>query len=549
MNGMKAQHPSSILMLKRKRALEACDSCRKQKTRCLAGPPDDEDRTCLRCRSLQLECSLAKFNQTLRKPDGDALESSAAVILNVNLEKRLKVLEKAVSSLSTSALHARPTYPSEDIYLNGILSLDEIELLLDIFIERYGKRWLSLDCTGAEYLEFLYRKSHLLLVTACVIALRHNPSLKARVYSQLLDIVDLLVSQELLTASPSLQFFEAVSILSLYQPLRYVQKQDLWLLSGFALRHRILSSTQGWFNGFVGSRSTLTYLDIVPARTWNHLCHAHLLMCIGYRRHAMLEEPTFDECRNILTNCQASEFDGNILGMLSVYSMLYRLLRSSFDLDYAIFQLEEWRKEWCHLWEQPEPVYSQVAYFYAYNVVYEVGIQMTSDTKHLANIAEYVGMLETYALKTVNAIFELSAYDMSRCSDHVLFHAAFACASMLRLMYAAKTKDIGSLAVQTELLNEVVTKTWKWLLLISVDQYHFATKFATYLKEYQSTVNEADPDTFLSSAKSGSSIVPSSSDPTSTPSTWYRGPPRAVSDATLQGIKPYNLGVATVEHG
>lgn len=437
-------------------------------------------------------------------------------------------MEKAISSITNSPIAGQISLKSEkDVFLQGLLSMDEIELLLEIFIERYGKRWLSVDYSASQYMELLYTKSHLMLATACLIALRHNPSLKARIYTDVLNIVDRLISEELLTTSPSLQFFEAVSMLTLYRPLRLSQKQDLWLLSGFALQHRTLSSTKGWFNGFAGSSATLTYLDIVPARTWNHLCHGHLVMCMGYRRHAMLDENTFDDCRNILTNTKANEFDGNILGMLSVYSMLYRMLRSpTLDLDYAIFQLEEWRKEWCHLWEQPEPQYSRIAYFYSYNVVYEASIQTATDGNDFANIPRYVSMVQSYALKTIDAIFELSAYDMSRCSDHVLFHAGFASASLLRLIYAAKTKEVDTSIVQPKVLNDLVTKIWKWLLVISVDQYHLATKFANYLKEYQKTVNEGTAE-----------------------STWFKGPLRPVSSTTLQALKPYNLGVATVERG
>ncbi|EEB09502.1 transcription factor [Schizosaccharomyces japonicus yFS275] len=480
---------SSIIMIKRKRALEACDSCRKQKTRCLSGPADDENRSCLRCRSLQL-----------------------------------KILEKAIHTISASSQLNKNTWNSDDIIVNGLLCMDEIELLLDIFIERYGRRWLSIEMTSTEYFEQLYPKSPLMLATACLTALRHSQALKARVYVQLLDLVDRLVAQELLTSAPSLHFFEAVSILTLYSPLRFAQRHDLWLLSGFALQHRVLSSTRGWFNGFVGSSATLTYLDIVPARTWNQMCHGHLTLCIGYRRHAMLDENNFDQCRTILSNCKANEFDGNILGMLALYSMLYRFLRSDFDLDYAIFQLEEWKKEWSHLWKQPEPEYSQIAYYYAYNVVYEACIQIALQSKDSSTVPHYASMVENYAVKTIGAVMGLSAYDMSRCSDHVLFHGAFACASLLRLVHAANCKAPGSSAIDGESLNAIVTKCWKWLVLISVDEWHLANKFANYVKQYQDTVNNGTQS-----------------------SRWFKGPSNPVSESTALALKPYILSVATVE--
>lgn len=85
------QSSSSLLTFKRKRALEACDSCRKQKTRCLAGSVEDENRACLRCRSLNMDCSLADPNHFIRKVENDNMDAISANI-NSKLENRYEFI-------------------------------------------------------------------------------------------------------------------------------------------------------------------------------------------------------------------------------------------------------------------------------------------------------------------------------------------------------------------------------------------------------------------------------------------------------------------------
>lgn len=215
-----------------------------------------------------------------------AAESTAApvfLIRDVATEVGLKPNQRTA---------ARPEQTS-DIISRGLLTMQDalymlslcvsravaVELLTNVrFQEHYG-RWVAFDeAMRTERLLAQVRKSPLLLCSCCLIAIRHTrEDLAVRLAPSLFREAKDLLSTSLLTVPQSIEFFQAVIVLSLWSTTigQVPLSIDSWLLTGYALQH-CLATTM--FDPVLNSapESSPHERHLNRYRIWNHLCLAHL---------------------------------------------------------------------------------------------------------------------------------------------------------------------------------------------------------------------------------------------------------------------------------
>ena len=165
-----------------------------------------------------------------------------------------------------------------DVIARGLVTAAQASTLLSIFQEHYG-RWVAFDeSVSVEVLIRQARKSSLLLCSICLIAVRHTTQeLALRLAPILFNEAKLLLSNSLLTAPQSIEFFQAAIVLSMWSTTigQVPLGVDSWLLTGFALQHCLPSPL---FHHILNAkaRSSFNKFEMDRWRIWNHLCLVHL---------------------------------------------------------------------------------------------------------------------------------------------------------------------------------------------------------------------------------------------------------------------------------
>lgn len=128
-------------------------------------------------------------------------------------------------------------------------------------------------------------RAPLLLFSSCIIAVRHaRNDLATTLTPRLFDHLQALLGKSLLVIAESLEFFQAVLILSLWSttvggmPLRI----DGWLLTNYAIQQ---AQTSPVFSDLFTSKAEhLTREQSNVLFVWNHICLAHLqYVCFEYQ--------------------------------------------------------------------------------------------------------------------------------------------------------------------------------------------------------------------------------------------------------------------------
>ncbi|CAI6332092.1 unnamed protein product [Periconia digitata] len=483
-------------ILDRGRASKACSACRKQKTRCYDGV---SGKSCLRCERLGNECSLitevrmqwtsnagtdethndherierleqlvATFARRLDdvesilppkaryqdRADGgsqvqydretEAFSAPLFVLRDAATQSGLRVADD-----TTAATPARAQ--SDDIILQGLLSEEEATFLLNLFRESYG-RWVAFDSSmPIQHLLQDARKSPILLVACCLIAVRNTSATQAaRLAPGLCAHVKKLLSQAMLSVPQPIDFFQSVLVLSLWSTTvgKIPLGIDGWLLSGFALQHSMasslfVSSSQELRNGL--EKTELDHLCI-----WNHICLAHLHYCVGTHRRSVLTQDDVSRCRLILSADHATNFESRMVAEVHLYWIIYQNCNTWIDLPKAQAALNSWKMEWGFLLDQPDAQFIQMGFWFAQLLFHDRALR-TQPTLSSPLFSEMI-RLSTSIMKCA---IESSDHQTPYLTDHIFHMISFAAVTLCRLLHKNEEQLSSTHSIQA-LDNEVI---------------------------------------------------------------------------------------------
>jgi hypothetical protein len=403
------------------RASRACLTCRKQKTRCFPAP---NSLSCLRCKTLALECSLDNGDLVeLHSPNSDnvAVESRLEN-LEHNVGEILKILQNGTtrrkslprtdktSSLTKEKLKA-PSFglPSlsfkaspfsifgslavprnfpltitrlfdpqmvvhdQNIISLGIISEKEALNLLSHFRQNYN-RWVSFpeDIPIETLLDRTVRRCSLLLTVCCCVSVRYyDKVLRTRVYQLLLQRLTTELNQSLVVVPQTIEFMQALAVLSIYASSLSEGEIvfDAWFYSSVALQHFITKDVLGLVMSFDGIGPVTEFDEITAYRVWNHLCLVHLVNCVLSGRVCILDDTRLGLCRRTLDLASATNFDGRMIAEITLQTIVYRFIGSSQSLESVQEELRLWLQEWGYLFDQPNIQFVEAGYHYGYFIV------------------------------------------------------------------------------------------------------------------------------------------------------------------------------------
>ncbi|KAJ7151428.1 hypothetical protein C8R43DRAFT_1005105 [Mycena crocata] len=350
---------------KKAKSIQACASCRKNKTRCELLDPSKSPVRCHRCQVLSLQCS---YEETLlptastskpstptpetqgtnsprnpavayptRLPPTDRLWSFVGENTGVDWSAPMLAIQQ-LSKLPFANLHPPAQPPAvlsaSDLTLPRILSEDRIRYLLDIFDEQYTP-WLNFKPARNS-------SSPLLDVVCCAVASRHldNTSGGAQVKMQLQKLTEDSIAKMIFNPRPSesVEAIHALLILSLWAPLGGSPENEgrdgrLLIASAVSmamnLRLNQAASKVTVLRKQDGGRPSVESTDIhggtlENARLWVALTNTESMLCLGTGRVPLSRRSPEDH--------QLIEFPTSFDGLVDVGDVRLGLTGSCFDL-------------------------------------------------------------------------------------------------------------------------------------------------------------------------------------------------------------------------
>nr|POF26423.1 cytochrome p450 monooxygenase hmp1 [Quercus suber] len=466
------------------RASQACTSCRARKTRCYGSK--GASLACLRCHTLELQCSLTEINNS-----GEVTDKSRVVPMGSSnhncqaVDERLAQVEKTVAHLASlldcgsvdeerdptvRLEQAAPLSVIQDAIpmaeLNGdcledttlvdrgFLTTAQTDTLLQLF-RRHCGRWIAVD----ESDEGLQVRSSLLSCACCLVAARHSCLESSSVIaSTLFAEVKAMFGESLLTVTRDFEFFQSALVLSLWsttagqRPLSL----DSWLITGIAFQRDIamrthhespLASFDGWQQ----------FATPEKAVVWVHLCLSHLHACISMRRKSMLGRVDIERIES-LSHSQTDNFKIRMLAETLLYWVMYQeCVASDVVLVRGQAALRRWRLKWSSLFQQPRHHFLQMSFWFAQLLFYEQSLHNRSTAVRESLVLQMLDLCSEMLRLAMNTSDERSAY----LTDHIYHMITFAGVTLTRLLsrYEVQLR----ISHNIDELDELAVEVAKWL--------------------------------------------------------------------------------------
>ncbi|KAJ5248896.1 hypothetical protein N7468_000347 [Penicillium chermesinum] len=484
----------------RGRASRACASCRRQKTRCYE--PGIPGKPCLRCDRLQQKCSLVDVpmhEDEVETPGAsgtdvrlERLERTVAALLDRLGEGPLGPVEHELSgppsaptasetsdgAYQDAESSAAPVMVIRDLatdstikpfpdprplgkVLDDLISPELALTLVSIFAEHYG-RWVLLDADGdAASLLPRIKKSPILFCACCLIAVRHtSEELAAFLAPKLYESARSSISNTLLTAPQSVEFFQAVLILCMWSTTvgQVPLSIDSWLLSGFALQHTQSSP----LFATVTAQSLPTRLDdkaLNMCCLWNHLCLAHLHYCVGTSRRSMLQGWQIERSRAIINSDHAINFEVRMVAEIHLYWTVYEnLIQDTVDLLKSVGALQTWRRKWEFVLEQPRSQFLLMGFHFSNLLLYEHSLKSSKTPRARESL---VSEMIRHSTAIIRLAMDTVDERTRHLSDHIYHMITFAAIIICRLVNSYEQQLSSSYSIPE--LDELIRDLVSWL--------------------------------------------------------------------------------------
>ncbi|ENH69426.1 Transcriptional activator of proteases prtT [Fusarium oxysporum f. sp. cubense race 1] len=233
------------------------------------------------------------------------------------------------------------TGPQSDVISTGLVSLQTAHSLLGLFHVHYG-RWVRFpEDVPIDKLLLQVRKSPLLLCSIFLISVRHtSQNLADRLAPRLFEESKRLITTSLLEVPQTLEFFQAVLILSLWSTTigQVPLSIDSWLLTGYAIQQALASPH---FLEVIRPGSSQHIDDSLDAWClWNHLCVAHL-------QHSLLTQAQVDQCVNFIQSNEVNNYEARMGAEVQLYWIIYNKCGiAQSDLAGTKLALQAWQQDW-----------------------------------------------------------------------------------------------------------------------------------------------------------------------------------------------------------
>ncbi|OGM48020.1 hypothetical protein ABOM_002670 [Aspergillus bombycis] len=340
-----------------------------------------------------------------------------------------------IRDLASDAGVKSPDANSHDSVLDGLISADLALNLITIFLEHYG-RWVLFDPeSDPKVLLGKVNRSPLLFSACCLIAVRHTTeSLATTLAPKLYQSARSLVSTALLVSPQPIEFFQAAIVLSLWSTTvgQVPLSIDSWLLSGFALQHCQSSLLFDAVNT-ANAPTELTKTALDNWCIWNHLCLAHLQYCVGTSRRSMLQASQIPKCRAIVGSDHATNYELRMVAEIHLYWTLYKHTSSeSIDLLKSMASLQDWKKEWQSMLEQPRAQFLLMGFHFAHLLLYDQCLKCKTARARESVISEMV----RHSLAIIRIAIDTADDRTRHLTDHIYHMITFAAIIICRLLSA-----------------------------------------------------------------------------------------------------------------
>ncbi|KAJ0139516.1 hypothetical protein HZ326_17552 [Fusarium oxysporum f. sp. albedinis] len=500
------------------RASKACDLCRKYKTRCYAS--GSSNGTCLRCKTLSQRCSLG-FNghrRSISPPVRDQIDVSRAVSAvrgrRSSVDDRLERLERTVSALvdkldskldeiagssnldrasvvevpvPSAELDPAPVFlirdaatdagvhspeqaltqtgPQSDVISTGLVSLQTAHSLLGLFHVHYG-RWVRFpEDVPTDKLLLQVRKSPLLLCSIFLISVRHtSQNLADRLAPRLFEESKRLITTSLLEVPQTLEFFQAVLILSLWSTTigQVPLSIDSWLLTGYAIQQALASPH---FLEVIRPGSSQHIDDSLDAWClWNHLCVAHLQYCVGTRRHSLLTQAQVDQCVNFIQSNEVNNYEARMGAEVQLYWIIYNKCGiAQSDLAGTKLALQAWQQDWMVLFNEPRSQFLQMGFHFAHLLAHCQSLKSPKSVMHSSVLKEMI----KHSKIIINIAIDTTDDRTRHLTDHIYHILSFSALTLCRIVHTYESK-LRAANYDTTELDNLVFKLVNWFKTIGL---------------------------------------------------------------------------------
>ncbi|KAF5654102.1 hypothetical protein F25303_1712 [Fusarium sp. NRRL 25303] len=357
------------------------------------------------------------------------------------------------------------TGPQSDVISTGLVSLQTAHSLLGLFHVHYG-RWVRFpEDIPTDRLLLQVRKSPLLLCSIFLISVRHtSQNLADRLAPKLFEESKRLITTSLLEVPQTVEFFQAVLILSLWSTTigQVPLSIDSWLLTGYAIQQALASPH---FMDVIRPGSSQHSSDSLDDWClWNHLCVAHLQYCVGTRRHSLLTQAQVDQCVDFVKSNEVNNYEARMGAEVQLYWIIYNKCGiAQVDLAGTKLALQAWQQDWMVLFHEPRSQFLQMGFHFAHLLAHCQSLKSPKSVMHSSVLKEMI----KHSKIIINLAIDTTDDRTRHLTDHIYHILSFSALTLCRIVHTYESK-LRATNYDTTELDNIVFKLINWFKTIGL---------------------------------------------------------------------------------
>ncbi|KAF4337496.1 hypothetical protein FBEOM_8594 [Fusarium beomiforme] len=353
-----------------------------------------------------------------------------------------------------------------DVISTGLVSLSTAHSLLGLFHLHYG-RWVRFpEDIPTDRLLVQVRRSPLLLCSIFLISVRHTTQILAdRLAPKLFEESKRLITASLLEVPQTIEFFQAVLILSLWSTTigQVPLSIDSWLLTGYAIQQALASSH---FMEAVhpGTPQSTDNSRLDALCLWNHICVAHLQYCVGTRRRSLLNQAQVDRCVSFVKSNEVSNYEARMGAEVQLYWIIYNKCgHAPIDLAGTKLALQTWQQDWVVLFHEPRSQFLQMGFHFAHLLAHCQSLKSPKSVMHSSVLKEMI----KHSRIIINLAIDTTDDRTRHLTDHIYHILSFSALTLCRIVHTYETK-LRAANYEINELDNLVFKLINWFKTIGL---------------------------------------------------------------------------------